>query len=202
MSQLLIVERATKGLTSAAATLTKTLTDLQSGVDALVTQQEELATNIYFKQEELKQVSDSVDVAVREANAEITLRIKEDKQTVLNELLSGANLVSVSPTELQQIRDEAKQIQADMDRVVREAVQSTTAKLTAQHKQELLELSTEQQVAIAQYTANAERDAMTIQMLKDQLAKAEAAVDAEREARITIAEADARKQAVTINQGK
>ena len=81
------VDRSTKSLVNAADVLVKTVADQTAQVAALTTQQVNLATDIEFKQNELESIDQVYSNKVRESNAELALRVKENADTVFETLL-------------------------------------------------------------------------------------------------------------------
>lgn len=199
---VIIVDKSTRALTSAAATLNKTLVELQNGVEALVQEQSSLADDIHFKKEELKEIESQNDVAVRSAAADLRLRIKEDEEQVLTELLDSRNLITTTEEE-QQVRTNELTIavqRANQAEFV--AVKEAEAKLHSQYKSQLAGLEATHRVEVAELNANAKADKQAIATLTEQVAQLRDDLKAEREARVAMAEAAAKAQGVVVNTGK
>lgn len=199
---VIIVDKSTRALTSAAATLNKTLVELQNGVEALVQEQSSLADDIHFKKEELKEIESQNDVAVRTAAADLRLRVKEDEEQVLTELLDSRNLITTTEEE-QQVRTNELTIavqRANQAEFV--AVKEAEAKLHNHYKSQFAGLEATHKVEIAELNANAKADKQAITTLTEQVAQLREDLKAEREARVAMAEAAAKAQGVVVNTGK
>lgn len=199
---VIIVDKSTRALTSAAATLNKTLVELQNGVEALVQEQSSLADDIHFKKEELKEIESQNDVAVRSAAAELRLRIKEDEDQVLVELLNSRNLVTTTEADIEDLNAQVIQSKAELEAAEYKAVREAEQRISAQYQARIATQEANHKVEIAELNANAKADKQAIATLTEQVAQLRADLTAEREARVAMAEAAAKAQGVVVNTGK
>lgn len=199
---IIIVDKSTRALTAAQVALSKTITELNSGVELLVQQQQELATDLHFKGEELKAVSAKVEAAEREAAAEIRLRVLENSNTVLEELLTERGLITTTADVQTDLQDALKEAQQKAAQTEHEAVKAAETALHSHYASKLASQVSDHKVATAELNANAKAYITEIAMLKTQLNQAHADIKSEREARVQIAQAEAQKQGVTVNTAK
>lgn len=199
---VIIVDKSTRALTSAAATLNKTLVELQNGVEALVQEQSSLADEIYFKKEELKEIESQNDVAVRSAAAELRLRIKEDEEQVLTELLDSRNLVTTTEADIADLNAQVIQAHAELEAAEFKAVHEAEQLVRAQYQARISTQEANHKVEIAELNANAKADKQAIATLTEQVTQLREDLKAEREARVAMAEAAAKAQGVVVNTGK
>lgn len=199
---VIIVDKSTRALTAAQVALNKTITELTSGVETLVQQQTELANDIHFKGEELKAVEAKVEATVREANAETRLRVLENEEQVLGELLSQRGLITTTPVVQKELEAQLKAAEAKAAQTEHEAVKAAETVLHAHYTSKLASQESAHKVEIAELNANAKASVAEITMLKEQLAQSRSDLNAERNARVQIAQAEASKQGVVVNTTK
>lgn len=199
---VIIVDKSTRALTSAAATLNKTLVELQNGVEALVQEQSSLADDIHFKKEELKEIESQNDVAVRSAAADLRLRIKEDQDQVLVELLDSRGLITTTEDEVNMLNQQVMQSKADLESAEYKAVREAEQRVSAQYQARISTQEANHKVEIAELNANAKADKQAIATLTEQVNQLREDLKAEREARVAMAEAAAKAQGVVVNTGK
>ena len=192
---LTVVDRSTKALTTAADGIVKAAADLQ-GIASLATG---LAQDIEFKQNELDNLDDQLVAKQREQAAELRLRVREDEDKVLAELLKARGLVTKTPAEIKEVERQLAEALEDNQDAIDGAVQAKATELTVAAAAKLAAIEANHKVEIAQYKANAENSTTQIQFLTSQNTKLEAQIEADRDARIEIAKAEAARQAVTVN---
>ena len=192
---LTVVDRSTKALTTAADGIVKAAADLQ-GIASLASG---LAQDIEFKQNELDNLDDQLVAKQREQAAELRLRVREDEDKVLAELLKARGLVTKTPAEIKEVERQLAEALEDNQDAIDGAVQAKATELTVAAAAKLAAIEANHKVEIAQYKANAENSTTQIQFLTSQNTKLESQIEADREARIEIAKAEAARQAVTVN---
>ena len=96
---LTVIDRSTKALTTAADGIVKAAADLQ-GIASLASG---LAQDIEFKQNELDNLDEQLVAKQREQAAELRLRVREDEDKVLAELLKARGLVTKTPAEIKEV---------------------------------------------------------------------------------------------------
>lgn len=196
---LTAVDRSTKGLSTTADAFVKTVADLTGQVAALTGQQSTLALDIEFKTNELDGLDAQLLVKQREHAAELALRVKENENDVLESLLKARGLVTKTPAELNALQAQLAEALEDNQDAIDGAVKDVTASLKASAAIELSRVKSDHAVEIAQYKANAGNSTTQITFLTAQNTKLEAQIEADRDARIEIAKAEAARQAVTVN---
>ena len=196
------VDRSTKSLVNAADVLIKTVADQTAQVAALTTQQVNLATDIEFKQNELESIDQVYSNKVRESNAELALRVKENADTVFETLLKERGLVALSPQRVLELEDAVTAAVDSKDEAIRSAVDSAVAAVKTTYETTIAKQTADHKVEIAQLNANASSDKKTITLLETQVADARDDLAEERKARVASEEARSRAAAVTVNTVK
>ena len=199
---VIIVDKSTRALAAAQTALTKTLTELNSGVESLIQQQTDLANDIHFKGEELKSVEAKVESTIREANAETRLRVLENEDKVLGELLSQRGLITTTPAAQKELEVQLKTAEAKAAQTEHESVKVAETALHAHYSSKLAAQESAHKVEIAELNANAKASVAEIAMLKEQLEQSREDLKAEREARVQIAQAESSRQGVVVNTTK
>lgn len=197
-----VLDKSTRALSVGQIAIGKVVADLQSGVDALVNQQNTLAQDIEFKGRELQEITATTDTAARDAKIDLDFRVRENETLVLNQLLKKSGLVSTTSAHLDEMQDAVSDATARANQAEFAAVKAATDRLTAEHKAAINTLESGHKVEMAELNANAKSDATTIKLLKDQITSLEATITANREAEIKKAEAASNAQGVTVNTGK
>lgn len=196
------VDRSTKSLVNAADVLIKTVTDQTAQVAALTAQQVALATDIEFKQNELENIDQVYSTKIRESNADLALRVKENADTVFETLLKERGLVALSPQRVLELEDAVTAAVDSKDEAVRAAVDTAVAAVKATYETTIAKQTADHKVEIAQLNANASSDKKTITLLETQVADARDDLAEERKARVASEEARSRAAAVTVNTTK
>ena len=196
------VDRSTKSLVNAADVLVKTVADQTAQVAALTSQQVALATDIEFKQNELESIDQVYSNKVRESNAELALRVKENADTVFETLLKERGLVALSPQRVLELEDAVTAAVDSKDEAIRSAVDSAVAAVKTTYETTIAKQTADHKVEIAQLNANASSDKKTITLLETQVADARDDLAEERKARVASEEARSRAAAVTVNTTK
>lgn len=200
MSQ--IVDASTRALQQQATSTAKSMAQLAATLEGQVA---EIQTNqnTLADQENLISANEKrIESEVRNAAAEIRLQVKEDADKVLGELLGERGLITTTTADVQALEQRARTAEAEAAKQVDTAVKAAQAALHADYKGQLAKLNADNAVAIAEYKANAKADQAQIDSLTGQVAQLRKDIEAERNARITIAEHESKAAGVTINQGK
>lgn len=194
----LILDRSNKALQATVATLNKATAEFT----ALASKSEELTNQIEDKQAQLAELANRNAVCLREANADLALRIKEDRAKVLAELLKESGLANISVNELVALQKQLQELQNKDDAELKAAVAAAV-----QNNQRNAEAAAAQKDA-EHRVANAEKDAKIASMtekvafMSEQVKQLQSQIDAERVTRLDIAKADAQRQSVVVQTGK
>ena len=124
----------------------------------------------------------------------------EDK--VLGDLLKARGLVSIDPTEVQTLRDELYNAQTGNSQAIEDAVSQAQSSATRELNARLAAQTADHKVQIAELNANAGAKDQKITFLESQVAELRKQIDAERETRLAIAQAESGRQGVVVNAGK
>lgn len=195
---LTVVDRSAKSLTAAADAVQKAIADLGGITTIAVT----LAQDIEFKQSELNALTDQYVAKEREQVAELRLRVKENEDKVLGELLNARKVVAVAPAIISNLEAELAQAKSANDVAIDAAVKEAKAGVAASFQSQLTAKESAHQVETATLKANNAAQAERNTFLAAQITQLQAEIQKERDARVKIAEAEANKQGVTVNAGK
>lgn len=195
---LTVVDRSTKALNSAADTVQKAIADLAT----IVTTSASLTQEIEFKQSELNGLADAYATKEREQAAELRLRIKENEDKVLDELLKARKVISIAPSVLTDLQAELAQVKSSNEAAIAEAVKAAEARVAAAFQAQINAKEAAHQVETATLKANTTAQTERNAFLSAQITQLQAEIQKERDARVAIAQAEAAKQGVVVNAGK
>lgn len=193
-------ENTIRALNQTGTSIQKLFAQLPSFAEAQLAEIQQNANTIADQEAAIAANEESKKVAVRNAEAEIRLQVKEDADKVLGELLTKRGLVATTQAEIDQANQQIQEAEAKAARTEFDAVKQAESRLHAQYKGQISELTANHKVELATYTANAGRDADLINSLRNQVAGLEKTIEANREAETARTTALASSQ-VTINQG-
>lgn len=193
-----VADRSTKALVVATAGLAKIASDLSALSDSTV----KLADDIEFKQSQLDNLNVEFDNKFRESAAQLRLRVLEDEDGVLIDLLQNRGLAHVKVTVLKELEQNLEIALADNSQAIAEAEANGFRKGAAEFQQKLKEAEAQHRIQTAELTAKSNAKDDRIALLMEQLEEARGQIKAERETRLAIAEADSKRQGVVLNTGK
>ena len=192
---LTIVDRSTKALNTAADAVVKAAQDLQN----ITVASTQLTQDIEFKQSELDSLEEQLVIKHREQAAELRLRVKENADAVLAELLKERGLITTTTKDVKDVEAQLAKALAENTAEIEAAIAHTTAEITSVFKAQLAQKDSDHKVEIASLKANATAAQERITYLTAELAQARAQVEADRTARVEIAKAEAQRQGVVVN---
>lgn len=198
MSTNLILDRSNKNIQAAAASIVKAATELQ----ALAQTSEAVTLQIEDLNAEAAALAAQNATARREAATELKLQVQEDRRNVLQQLLKADNLALISEADLTNIRSELAATKIKDDSELKTAVAQAVAAAKRDASAEALQVEAANRVSTAAKDATIEAQAGKIEFLTEQVADLRKQLDAERNTRLAIAQADAGKQGVIVNTGK
>ncbi len=193
-----VTERSTKAMLAASANLTKTIADLTT----LANTSEQIAQEIGFRQNELSQVEADYDQKLAEAKADLRIKVLNNEDQVLGNLLKSRGLISIDPVEVDNLRDDLATAERSQEEAIAQAVQQAVSQANREMQARLSQQESQHRVAIAELTANSNAKDDRVTMLTEQLEAARADLKAERETRLAIAQAESQRQGVVVNAGK
>lgn len=193
-----VADRSTKALVVATAGLAKIASDLSALSESTV----KLADDIEFKQSQLDNLNVEFDNKFRESAAQLRLRVLEDEDGVLIDLLQSRGLAHVKVSVLNELESNLETALADNSQAVAEAEANGFRKGAAEFQQKLKDAEAAHRIQTAELTAKSNAKDDRIALLMEQLEEARGQIKAERETRLAIAEADSKRQGVVLNTGK
>lgn len=191
-------DRSTKAIVTAATGLGKVVAELQTLANA----SEQVAQEIQFRQNELDGINAEFDQKFAEAQAGLKIKVLGNEDKVLGDLLKARGLVSIDPTEVQTLRDELYNAQTGNSQAIEDAVSQAQSNAARELNARLATQTAEHKVQIAELNANAGAKDQKITFLESQVAELRKQIDAERETRLAIAQAESGRQGVVVNAGK
>lgn len=193
-----VAERSTKALVKVVADGQKLFADLATLSQSTVTLTEE----IEFKQGQLADIETQIGNTEREAKAQLRLRVIENEDKVLSELMRARGYAVISHVDLDALNSDLVAAKTDNDFSVSEAreagYQSAAAKFGAENR----ELVSQHKVELAEHKAQATAKNQRISDLEAQVVELRSQITAERDTRLEIARADAGRAGVVVNAGK
>lgn len=177
--------KATRALTKVGEDLAKAMSNVQS----YVTTVEALNDEIEVKTAKLAGLDKEFAEALREKQVDLTLKIKENENTELGKLLAKNKVVAVAQTELDSLKSAVENAETVKTNAVTEAVRASEATLKAAHANALTVRDLEHKASQATSLATLESLQSKIDYLTASNTALEAQLNAEREARVTIAQA-------------
>lgn len=197
-----VLDKSIKSVAASIAASNKTYSEVQAGLETLLSKQVSLAQDIEYKGRELAEISTQTEQKLREAKIELEFKVRENEDAVRAELLKKAGLVATTQAELNRLSSELSAAQSAAQRTEFEAVAVAKQEITREKDAEIAELKSAHRVELAQLEANANSDKTTITLLNKQISDLQEQIKANREAEIKKAEAAANSQAVVVNTGK
>lgn len=193
-----VTDRSSKAIGTATTGLTKVVAELQ----ALASSSETIAQEIQFRQNELDNVNAQYDQKVAEAEAGLRIRVLNNEDKVLEGLLKARGLVTIAPTELSQLKSDLEVALESNEQAIESAVAAANRESSRDKHAALGAQESQHKVAIAELNANASARNEKISFLENQVASLQQQIKDERDTRLAIAQADAQRQGVVVNNGK
>lgn len=193
-----IVDKSTKGLGAQIAALLKVTNELAAVGDRIPAMADEISMN----QARLDAIAEETSIAQRKAAAELSLRVTENEDKVLAELMAKRSLATITKGELAILNTKLGTAEAFNQEEIVKAVDAAKATLTVEHKAELAQVNSDHAVKSATTTAALDAANAKISFLEAQVKSLQDTITAEREARVQEAEARSKAAGVTVNNGK
>ena len=175
--------RAAKALITAGETLTKTV----AGITVFTQEVATLVEQIDIKQGELSQLDTQFADKLRQHKIDLKFKIQENEEEEFNIMLESRNLIAVPEATVKDLENTISTLNADKDKEVKAEVAKVTAKLTADHINDIKvkDLTYEKEQAETKSKLASALEKITY--LENALKEANKTLDAERAARIEIA---------------
>lgn len=180
--------KATKSLTSAV----KAVTDAIAAMNSVAELHEPMVEQVVEQQQAIDALAEQTEVAVRKAKVELDLKIQENEQAVLTELLEKNNLAKVTTTYVAELESDLVKAQADNTESLEAAIQAEANKGAIALNAAVDKATSAHKVETAELTAKIGTLVDKVVFLENQLAKTDDLISKEREARVE--EAKARSQ--------
>jgi Asp-tRNA(Asn)/Glu-tRNA(Gln) amidotransferase B subunit len=194
---LTIVDRSTKAFSKATQDLLKVLTELKGLGDV----NESMLSDIEFNQSKLDEIAELTKTDIRKAKAELDLRVTENSTKVLNELLKKNGLAEISVEDLNALKEALTEALEDNSEAVTKAVTAAEKVLHISYKGDMRALEGEYRVGVAEKDAEIKSLKMRVEFMQETIDSQSETIEAERAARVAIAEAESKKSGVTVNTG-
>lgn len=193
-----LTERSTKAMVKAAGDMAKVATELNTLSQTSVT----LAEEIEYRQAELAGLDSQFASKEREKAAELRLKVIENEDGVLADLMKKRGLASISNVELTQLKRDLEKALDNNEEAVNTAREAGYSAAASEFTAEINQLKSDHRVEMAELNASSAAKDSRIEFLESQVAQLQGELKAERETRLKIAEADSRRQGVVVNAGK
>ena len=198
MSSNLVLERTIKAAQSATAAVIKAANEL----GALTATSEGLAHQIEDQEAKLAEVRAKNDTAFREGAAELRLKVKEDADKVLVELLESRGLAMIKTAEVASLTKDLEAALAKGDADIKAAVAVAVAAAQRDAKAAAQTAESNYKVETAAKDATIEQQKAQLGFMSQQVVDLRKQIDDERATRLAIAQADAQRQGTIVNTGK
>jgi len=186
--------KASKALEKSAADLTKVLNSIEKFKDTVTSINEEVDA----KQAELQGLNEEYSLKVRNAEVELKLKIRENEEVELKKLLTVRNVVTINRDDLLELENKEVTIQAQADASILAIKQQLKDEAKRELDSKIQALTAEHQIANAEVAAKVTTLTDKVSYLEASLVAANKTIDAEREARVNIAQNSSQP---TINVG-
>ena len=193
-----MLDRSSKTLNKAKETLLKTMQELATLIDV----SENLTDDIEFKASDLAAIDKEMENKLRDAKAELVISIKENDSAVLNTLMQQRGLAEITLDKLEELELNYREASTDNKEAISDAIYSTEHRLITEHKHAQNALTATHDVATAELNASVTAKTNEVNFLKMSLQTAQDTLQAEREARVSIAASEANAAGVTVNTSK
>lgn len=193
-----VAERSTKALVKVVADGQKLFSDLASLAASTVTLTEE----IEFKQGQLADIENQIAASERESKAQLRLRVIENEDKVLAELMKARGYAVITHADLDALNSDLVAAKTDNEYAVSEAREAGYQAAASKFGSENRDLVSQHKVELAEHKAQATAKNQRISDLEAQVAELRGQITAERETRLEIAKADAGRAGVVVNAGK
>lgn len=189
------VEQTTKALVKVVADATKILSQIGSVAENIPAQLDEVA----LLQGKLDVLSEEHDEKLRKSKADLALRVYENEDKVLTDLMKKRGFATITIASLQELEEQIIVLKSDNEAEIKKAVAIAVNSANQVSTAELLAKEATWNVTKAELVAQERAAQSKVAMLETQVAQLQQTIIDEREARIQIAQADANKQGVVIN---
>lgn len=193
-----VAERSTKALVKASGDMRKVAAELEGLAESSV----HLTEEIEFKQGQLVEIQNQIANTEREAKAELRLRVIENEDAVLAELMKARKLALITNSDLNALNSELEVVKTNNEYAVSEAREAGYQAAAAKFGAENREMISQHNVELAEYRAQDNAKNLRISDLEAQVEEMRKQITAERETRVEIAKADAQRQGVVVNTAK
>ena len=146
-----VAERSTKALVKVVADGQKLFSDLASLAGSTVTLTEE----IEFKQGQLADIENQIAASERESKAQLRMRVIENEDKVLAELMRSRGYAVISHADLDALNSDLAAAKTDNDFAVSEAREAGYQAAAAKFGAENRELASQHKVELAEHKAQA-----------------------------------------------
>ncbi len=193
-----VLTQATKGIEK----VSKELMKIMENVSTLSQTAEEMTDTIALKQSQLDEIDAKKSDELRIAKAHLEIEILENEGDVLDGLLRKRDLAEISELDLDTLVDDLAVAKRDNTEAVNTAVAIATKAQSTEHEAKVIELESAHRVDVAEKDASITSLQSQITFLEKNIETLEDNAKLERQARIKIAEAESKKGAVIVNNGK
>lgn len=170
---------------SAALNIRKSLAalgDAVKTVESLGDKAEEMQGLIAQREDRIKELDVTFAETKRQKQVELDLKVKEDEQKVVNDVLAKNSLVAIPQAELDNIKANLTKATSEMNSEIQKAVGAATASLKKDHEAAVALTAAENRTKEAANTAMLATTESKLKFLEEQVEMWKGALDAERQA--------------------
>lgn len=191
------VDKSTKAMTGAAATLQKVANEMVALADTSAS----LSFDIEAKSSELNAIQDNITSELRTAKAELNIKVLENEDAVLSKLMNNRGYAVISSAELDNIRRDLSNALADNSDAIAEAVAKAEKSAAIANSASKAKLEAEHAVETATLKADNASLESKIEFLTESNTSYKQQIEAERNARVEMAK-NTSQPVVNVQSGK
>lgn len=191
------VDKSTKSMEKVIVDLNKVMTELTTLTDVA----SNLSFDIEEKSSELEQIKVNITESERKANAELSIRILENADKVLENLLKERSLARITYSELNELRSSLDLAKADNSEAIASAVASAEKSAAISYSASRSKLESDHAVASAKLEADNSSLQSKIAFLEQSVTDLKEMLKSEREARVEMSK-NASQPTINVGQQK
>lgn len=191
-------DRSVKAVTVAVGSLQKVVAEMAAMGLVLET----MTADIQQRESQLADIDRQMEVELRTAKANLNLSVLENEELTLQTLMGKHDLAHIKTDELTKLASELAAAQANTDSAVATAVTNASKELNSSWGAKVGAIENAHRVETATLKAESDSKNERISFLTGEIAALRAQIEAERNTRLAIAQADAGRQGVVVNAGK
>lgn len=171
-------DKSAKTLVAVSSNTAKVVADLQALVETVPAVIAEIAA----EEQRLEAVKNLISEEERKGKAELAIRLLENEEAVLMELLDKRKLALIPVTEVEKLNADLEKANGDIEEAIADAVADAVAKSEAEKEAQIVKLEADHKVEVAQKDADLTAANAKVAHLEATITSLNAMINSEREA--------------------